>query len=246
MVATRLMNHKRLCSVGRGIAALLALLAIVASAYALPGNYDRALGLVLRHEGGWNHCDTRDPGGCTLNGITQGRYDGYRRDQGLPPAALSPALLKDTWWINVARPAIYRQYYAVPCYFDALPAGVDYLVFDYCVHSGPGRVGRVARCLVQTALPRADCMRVTRSPLDDDVVHAVIALGGKFIPLMCNERRGFARALPHYAGYRNGWERRFDDVCGTALAWSRGRQASNIIASIHPAPGKAYEPEVLQ
>ena len=49
----------------------------------MKSNFERALAVVLRFEGGWsNH--PRDPGGATMKGVTQKVYDRWRSKRGEP------------------------------------------------------------------------------------------------------------------------------------------------------------------
>jgi lysozyme family protein len=47
--------------------------------------------------------------------------------------------------------AIYRAQYWNPLRCDALPAGLDYAVFDYGINSGIARAARVLRHIVDVA-----------------------------------------------------------------------------------------------
>lgn len=46
-------------------------------------NFPACLAAVLRYEGGYVD-NPNDPGGATLNGVTQASYDQWRRSRGLP------------------------------------------------------------------------------------------------------------------------------------------------------------------
>lgn len=87
-----------------------------------------ALDLVLRHEGGYvDH--VRDPGGATNQGITLATYRSYYG------AARTKADLAAIPAAHVAH--IYRHGYWDRCRCSELPRGVDYVVFDQAVNSGP-------------------------------------------------------------------------------------------------------------
>jgi len=94
-------------------------------------NFERSLGYVLTWEGGYSN-QPDDPGGPTMRGIIQREYDSYRERHGLlrqPVRYISSAEIRD----------IYTHEYwdAMGC--DALPAGLDYCVFDAAVNSGVAR-----------------------------------------------------------------------------------------------------------
>src|SRR6187401_363537 len=94
-------------------------------------NFNKALQLVLAHEGGYvNH--PKDPGGPTNKGITQRVYDMYRKDKGLNTRSvknIDKAEISD----------IYKTRYWDMIKGDRLPDGIDYVVFDGAVNSGPGQ-----------------------------------------------------------------------------------------------------------
>ncbi|WP_246677573.1 glycosyl hydrolase 108 family protein [Mesorhizobium sp. B2-3-12] len=86
---------------------------------------------MLAHEGGYsNH--PADPGGATMKGVTQRVYDGYRKSKGLSTRSVKGI---QTAELN----EIYDRQYWDAVKGDLLPAGVDYVVFDGAVNSGPGR-----------------------------------------------------------------------------------------------------------
>ncbi|MBB6308894.1 glycoside hydrolase family 108 protein [Xanthobacter tagetidis] len=94
-------------------------------------NFAPSLAAVLVHEGGYfNH--PRDPGGPTMKGVIKRVYDDYRRSKGLPTRdvrQLEESELQE----------IYRRRYWDLIQGDKLPAGIDYVVFDGAVNSGPAQ-----------------------------------------------------------------------------------------------------------
>ena len=91
-------------------------------------NYTYALQQVLKHEGGYvDH--PNDPGGATNFGVT---LSVYRQHYG-------PHQTKETLrHITDEQVAfIYQEGYWNRCRCDMLPSGVDYVVFDQAVNSGP-------------------------------------------------------------------------------------------------------------
>lgn len=93
-------------------------------------NFDRSLRLVLAHEGGYvDH--PRDPGGATNMGITRGTLSIWLGRS---------ATKSDVRHLTVQTAGrIYRANYWAPVSGDDLPAGLDYVVFDAAVNSGPKR-----------------------------------------------------------------------------------------------------------
>lgn len=223
----------------------LALLAVATAAAAIPALRPLALQSVLKHEGGFaNH--PSDPGGRTLHGITQARYDIYRDQNNLPRRQITPALARDKAW-PAERAAIYDRYYFSPCRFDLLPAGLDYVLVDYCINSGPGRGGRSLRAAVVVAehpIPDIHTVMETMrtSTIDQPILDAANRLGARaLMGIVCAERRAFVRRLGTYRVFGPGWERRITEVCSLGIAMMNGRRASGLFASIVPAPGKAFE-----
>lgn len=195
------------------------------------GNFDRSLAHVLRHEGGYvNH--PADPGGPTKYGITLAVY----RDTGRPNATAA-----DLRAITHAEAgAIYRARYwdALAC--DALPAGLDYALFDYGVNSGVARAARVLRHLCGTAGQGARIDAATLAALRRRDAAALVAS-------LCDERLAFLRRLKTWRVFGRGWSRRVAEVRAAALAMAAGApvvaaaQKEAAVTST-PAPGKGVAP----
>lgn len=92
-------------------------------------NFAASLALVLKSEGGFSN-DAHDPGGATMEGITQRVYTAYRARQRLPAAPVRSISNADVQ-------AIYRAQYWDAVHGDGLWAGLDYCLFDEGVNSGP-------------------------------------------------------------------------------------------------------------
>ena len=97
-------------------------------------NFDKCLALVLKSEG--NFVDNKnDPGGMTNLGVTKAVWEewvGHPVDEKamreLTPEAVAP---------------MYKAKYWMACYAPQVKAGLDYLLFDFAVNSGPGRSVKV-------------------------------------------------------------------------------------------------------
>jgi lysozyme family protein len=183
--------------------------------------YDDALRRLLRHEGGYtNH--PSDPGGPTNFGITIHDYRRYAK----PNATAADV---KAMRLGEAK-AIYRAKYwnALAC--DALPAGVDYCVFDYGVNSGTGRASRVLQRIVGVA--------------DDGKVgpQTLAAVGARdpkaVVAAICDERLAFLRRLRTWPVFGKGWGRRVAEVRAAALA---DEAAAAPVASSF-VPGKGVVP----
>lgn len=205
-------------------------------------NFQPVLAKILVHEGGWNYCDKRDPGSCTLNGITEGRWRVYLKEEGRDYEPLGPHLLKTAQW-KTDRETIYERYYAGPCGFHNLPLGVDYVVLDYCVNSGVGRGGRALRCGVQVGYSMRDCMRVsTTSRVDGPIIEAATIYNRRqLIKSICDEREGFLRSLATFRTFGVGWMARLRSVCRAGYLMAEGKSASGMGIAPARGPGKAWE-----
>jgi lysozyme family protein len=167
-------------------------------------SYDEALARLLVHEGGYtNH--PADPGGPTNFGITLADARAYwKRDASAADVRAMPlAVAKD----------IYRARYwdALAC--DALPAGVDYAVFDYGVNSGIGRAARVLQRILDVAPDGrigASTIGAARSRDASSLVDAI-----------CDERLAFLQGLRTWPVFGNGWGRRVREVRAAARAMAQ-------------------------
>lgn len=162
-------------------------------------NFEKALTLVLEHEGGYvNH--PKDPGGATMKGVTQAVYDAYRKLRGR--GVQSVKLISEE-----ELRAIYKFQYWDKVQGDFLPAGVDYAVFDFAVNSG---VSRAAKYL-QAVLGVAQDGQIGAKTL------AGITSPANTINALCDRRMGFLRNLKTFLTFGKGWTRRVQGVRAHAL-----------------------------
>lgn len=169
-------------------------------------SFPQSLQLVLAHEGGFvNH--PADPGGATNKGVTQKVYDTYRRSMKLATRSvksITKAEVED----------IYRNQYWGKIDGDALPAGIDYAVFDYAVNSG---VGKAIKDLQRTVRAWANRLGdVANIRVDGVIGQATIAAvcdaanidEAAFIESLCDRRMSFLKSLKTYGTFGKGWKRR--------------------------------------
>jgi len=193
---------------------------------------------VLVHEGGYvNHPE--DPGGPTNKGVTQRVYDAFRLRNNLAPQSV-----KNISNIEIAQ--IYDKQYWDAVKADDLPDGLDYVVFDGAVNSGPSQSIR----WLQRAL----------GPLYKGVVDGVIGIGTlaavnaannipALIDRICDLRLKFLKALKTWKTFGKGWASRVEGVRATGKAWATGSampalsfvgvQAKATIESAKAAPSVA-------
>lgn len=195
-----------------------------------------ALAAVLRHEGGYsNHPD--DPGGPTMKGIIQRVYDAWRRSKGLPERPvreIEDAELKE----------IYRRQYWDAVRADELPAGIDYVVFDGAVNSGPAQSAKwLQRALGLSADGQVG--EVTLNAARTAAEHAPARL----VDDICDRRLAMLQALRTWPVFGKGWGRRVADVRKLGKSWATGGRTSSVavpardgegakgaLASAKPAP----------
>lgn len=101
-------------------------------------NFQRALSLVLKSEGGWSD-HPKDPGGATMKGVTLANFRRYVQ---------SDATKDDLRKITDDQVAtVYRRFYWDAVAGAELPDGIDYATFDYAVNSGPGRAAKALQAV---------------------------------------------------------------------------------------------------
>lgn len=174
-------------------------------------NFPNALRLVLKHEGGFSK-HPADPGGATMLGVTKRVWEAYTGD------VVTEADMKQLTPEDVA--PLYKRDYWDKCNCDALPAGVDYAVFDYAVNSGVMRACKVLQATLGV---------VTDGKIGPATVAAARASEG-LIQRYCGERLRFLKALPHWPSFGKGWERRVREVQAKA-------QAMAVLPDAHAAVG---------
>lgn len=165
-------------------------------------DYQRAIQGVAISEGGWSD-DPRDPGGATMYGIIQTEYDAWRDIQGKPRQSVRLISQADVG-------AIFRQQYANPLQFDALPAGVDYAVLDYGINSGVARAAK-------------DLQRLLKVSVDGHIGVQTLAAAKaadprRLVEQVCDARLGFLQGLGTWRYFGKGWAARVARVRKDALA----------------------------
>jgi lysozyme family protein len=158
-------------------------------------NWDNAFKLMLKSEGGYVN-NPADPGGMTNLGVTKATWEnwvGRESDEaemrGLTPEKVEP-LYKKKYWDAVRG--------------DELPAGLDYLMFDFAVNAGAGRAIKT----LQTAIG------VTPDggfgPMTMAAVQAVDPV--ELIERFSQAKEDFYRSLTTFATFGKGWLNRVADV----------------------------------
>lgn len=164
----------------------------------------KCLDIVFVHEGGFaDHPD--DPGGATNMGITHKTLAAWRGQ---------PVTKEDVRAMQREEAGeIYRANYwnALSC--DALPAGVDLVVFDFGVNAGVKRAARLLQKLVHVD-PDGQIGPITvgaaRTLEADHIINA-----------FSDGRMDHYRSLGNWETFKNGWTRRTTETRATALDMAR-------------------------
>ncbi|MGA7384237.1 MAG: glycosyl hydrolase 108 family protein [Methylocella sp.] len=163
------------------------------------GNFQACLAFTLKYEGGPSD-NPRDPGGPTMEGVTQATYDAFH--------AKKARVRRDVFAMGAAeRDEIYRNEYWDLIDGDVLRAGEDLCVFDFAVNSGPARSRdiwtRVGGSKAQAA----------------DVIHGI-----------CAHRLSFLHALASWRHFGAGWGRRVAACEALVLRMAYGKGAPAVLA----------------
>lgn len=168
-------------------------------------NFQRALPLVLKHEGGFvNH--PRDPGGPTNKGVTLATFRAYVKPNGTVED------LKNITDEQVA--TVYYRHYWAAVNAPALPSGLDYAVFDFAVNSGPSRAAKYLQAILGVEQDgRVGPKTIAAAKAKD--TRAVI--NG-----LCDARLAFLKRITSggkrlWDTFGRGWERRVSEVRRDAL-----------------------------
>ena len=198
----------------------------------MKANFDAWLEAVLKHEGGYvNHPD--DPGGATNKGITIGTLKRLGIDvdgDGDSDLADLKALRRS----DVAR--VYRLFYWDAVKGDQLPSGVDVVVADFAVNSGPSRAAK--------HLQRA--LGVTE---DGDIGPKTLATIATFntirlIDAVSSSRMKFLRGLKTFKTFGKGWTRRVMEVQAMGMGLAGRPLPSTPVADSRAPDTDGKEPHV--
>jgi lysozyme family protein len=165
--------------------------------------FRRCLAEVLKHEGGWaDH--PADPGGATMKGVTLKTYSAWL---GRPATKAELKAIPDTHL-----QAIYEAQYwrAAGCHL--LPPGLDLMVFDMAVNSGPARAVRTLQEALGVAADGA-FGPITKTAVEAADLPSLLAR-------YSTAREAFYRGLKTFATFGKGWLSRLSAVTDKAKAWA--------------------------
>jgi len=158
--------------------------------------FEACLAETLRWEGGYSN-DPVDPGGATMKGIIQTEYDAWRARRKLKT--------RDVRSIEQAElSAIYLENYWQPLRCSELPAGLDFLVFDFGVNSGVGTAIRKLQSCLGVAVDGHMGSITLEAAETADIERT--------IQLYMDARRTFLRKIKTFWRFGKGWMNRCDGV----------------------------------
>lgn len=186
------------------------------------GRFAACLKHVLDYEGYYSN-DKHDKGGATMRGITWRVYDAWRERQGLPRQPVQK-ITKDEI------EAIYRANYWDVIRGDDLPHGLDLVVFDFAVNSGPSRAARHLQAVLGVGVDgHIGDVTLDAARRSDPV---------KTIGAVCASRLTFMKGLGNWWRFKTGWTNRVAGTKAAALALVSTDVAAPAAPPV-PAPGKA-------
>lgn len=177
---------------------------------------ERALALVFGHEGGFQNRRS-DRGNWTTGIVGKGQLKGTK--YGI--SAMSYPTLDIESLTLAQAAAIYRRDYWTTIRGDDLPVGVDYVVFDFAINSGPHKAAMVLQECVGVAND-GEIGPITLQAVSKTGPHVLI---GK----ICTARLAFLRRLSTWPEYGGGWTTRVKDVERDAL-----RMAGQSLPDVEP------------
>ena len=169
-------------------------------------NFTAALAFALRPEndGQGYHNTPGDHGGPTAWGVTFSTWLGWQR------AHQQPATLGVFQALTEADVApIYRAWFWAPCSCDALPGGVDAMVFDFANGSGPGTSAKLLQRVLEVdddgqIGPQTLAAVAALPVLSPDLAHPGL------LALLYSAQCSFLRSLGQPL-FEHGWLRRRAD-----------------------------------
>jgi len=179
-------------------------------------NYPNCLSATLREEGGYSN-NPADPGGATDRGVTQARYDAYRKRHG----QATQDVRKMT---DAELAAIYSTYWVS----DEIPDGPDLVQFDAAVNSG---LRQSVKWLQRAAGAKADGIM---GPATLTAIQKANRID--LIENACKRRLSFMQVIRDQEGkllwavFGKGWSARVARIEAEAIAMASGSLAPEVHA----------------
>lgn len=169
-------------------------------------NFIIALEKVLKHEGGWAD-NPADPGGATMKGVTLKTFRSFfgSNQSKEDLRNISPEQLQH----------IYKTGYWDKCKCDKLPNGIDYVVFDAAVNSGPKQA---SKWLQRAVGSNADGI------VGPNTINAILDYNKpntNIVYEVCYQRLRFMQRLKIWSNFGKGWSSRVLEVLYGGLELER-------------------------
>ena len=170
----------------------------------MESNFSRCLAFVFAREGGYSN-DPRDPGGATNHGITIATLQAWRG------RAVTPLDVQQLGRAEAAR--IYHAKDRDAAWCDAMPPGIDLLVFDAAVNPGVQRSLDFLKAQIGLGVPVRDRHHRVH-PVDRHLAAGVERsvldrLAGLCVPAailgLCGRRAAYYGSRPGFGTFGRGW-----------------------------------------
>lgn len=188
----------------------------------------KANALVRSYEGG-NVDDPTDPGGRTSRGITQRVYTAWLKTQGLQN--------RDVWYADEKQiTQIYREQYWNAVWGDKLPLGVDVVVYDGAVNSGPEESVKWLQAALNAKRTSTNIpILIVDGHMGLVTMQAILANANNdaLIEEILARRLAFLRRLKTWRKFGAGWSSRLQNLKQVGQALATGKRVE---VPIEPAP----------
>jgi len=152
-------------------------------------NFANCVAFVFQEEGGYSN-DPRDPGGATNFGVTLAALSHWRHDAKLTPQDVHDMKRDEAQ-------TIFRASYWNAVQGDFLPPGLDLMVFDEAVNTGPGTSAKMVQYRVSATVDGWIGPRT------------LAAVNGANAGTLClklsNTQEAYYRSLPGFPTFGKGW-----------------------------------------
>lgn len=175
--------------------------------------------------------DPHDAGGRTNEGVTQRVFAAWLNNQDPPRPP------RDVWTMNGAeRDAIYRGQYWTKIKGDDLPGGLDLVLLDSAVNSGPAQAVKwLQRALGGRYGGHVDGIMGEATFAAVKTINDMESL----IDAVMDRRLAFCQALKTWGRFGKGWAARIKHVRETGVAWAVGGVAPTLPVIVEPTHHKA-------
>lgn len=186
----------------------------MADQYGKDHGWKDAMKIELRFEGGKDD-DPVDPGGRTNQGVIQREFSAWLRKNGKPN--------RDVFTMtDVERDTIYWENYGAKIRFNELPPGIDIVIADGAINSGPSQsVKWVQRALNLAA--DGSLGNVTLQAIIDHPNHDVL------IAKIIERREAFLRSLKTFWHFGKGWISRTQQLKKIGQSWAMGSVGPEVV-----------------